>query len=39
MINVIKNVVESVVEFTSCVAISFGIIGVWIAVAEFILLY
>lgn len=39
MNNVIKNIVESVVEFTSCVAISFGIIGVWIAIAELILLY
>jgi len=39
MINVIKNVVESVVEFVSCMAISFGIIGVWIAIAEMILLF
>ena len=39
MTNVIKTVVESLVEFTACVAVGFGIIGIMITIAEVTLLF
>lgn len=39
MTNAVKNVIESLVEFTACVAVGFGIIGIMITIAEVALLF